>query len=340
MRLASFQIDGRELQRRRDRCRPLLPALSELPVESLSSCSACGSRQYFVLTPIDRYGLPLRAAMCMVCGLVFQVDRFTTDGFQEFYGGAYRDLVSAFKGKAEGDIPRLRAKQEIYGRSLLDAVKDRIGDSSSIQRIADVGGSTGVVAGIFSDHYGASATVVDPGARELGEADGELATVQATVEDWQPDGTYDLVLLCNTIEHLHDLAAGFAKLKSALGDDGWLVCDVADFMASCRLEGPPEVVAKVDHCFWLSLETASKVFGLLGFSVAGAAYGRVPQQVTFLLKPTAETPEVTRDPAVSGMLSELQTLRGEWLGLAQRSAGIMTASRLSSFARRLLGRGR
>ncbi len=337
MHLASFQIDGRELRRRRQRCQPVIAALRELPTESLSSCSACTSREFFVLTSTDRYGLPLRAAMCLLCGLVFQIDRFTRAGFDEFYGGAYRNLVSAFKGKAEGDIQRLRAKQEIYGRSLLEMVRDRI-SSPRFERILDVGGSTGVVAGIFCDHYGGAATIVDPASSELGEADRRFATVNATLEDWQPDGTYDLILLCNTIEHLHDLGAGFAKLRSVLGEDGWLVCDVADFMASCRLEGPPEVVAKVDHCFWLSLETARRVFNLLGFDVAGAAYGRLPQQVTFLLSPSAELASPTRDPAVVGMLSELQILRGEWLDFTYRSAGIMARTGLSSIARRLLGR--
>ncbi len=337
MRLASFQVDGRDLHRRRRRCRPLVAALRDLPTETVGSCAACASSDLFVLTSTDRYGLPLRTAMCTLCGLVFQVDRFTREGFQGFYDGAYRDLVSAFKGKAEGDLRRLRAKQELYGRSLLEMVRSTIG-ASRIERILDVGGSTGVVAGIFSDAYGAAATVVDPAARELGEIDRRFTAVNAILEDWQPDGAYDLVLLYNTIEHLHDLAGSFVKLRTVLGEDGWLVCDIADFMASCRLEGPPEVVAKVDHCFWLSLETARRIFSLLGFDVAGAAYGRMSPQVTFLLCPATETASQDRDPAVASMLSELQTLRGEWLEFSRRSEGVLKSSRWVSVARRLLGR--
>lgn len=336
MHLNEFQVSGAELANRRRRCRPIVDRLDGLPTEMVDPCQICGASEPFVLASEDRYGLPLRSALCLRCGLVYQLDRFTRDGFRDFYRGAYRELVSAFKGKDEGDLGRLVAKQRVYGGALLNVLRGRLAPER-VDHILDIGGSTGVVAGMFCDAFSATATVVDPAPDELALADQRFASAETTLEDWEVDGRYDLILLCNTIEHLHDLPQSFAKMRAALTDDGLLLCDVADFMASARIEGPAEVLAKVDHCFWLSWETAPEIFQALGFEPVWVAAGRLPQQVTFLLRPTAPQPFSERLPAASDMAGELQRLRAEWLDAAHRT-GRLSRSRFLSLVRRTLGR--
>ena len=85
-----------------------------------------------------------------------------------------------------------------------------------------------------------------------------------------PDEMQGNFLVCNTIEHFFDLRDAFKKIREVITEKSIVICDIADFMASCRLEGPPEVVAKVDHCFWLSLESAPQIFQRLGFKVEAA----------------------------------------------------------------------
>lgn len=137
--------------------------------------------------------------------------------------------------------------------------------------ILDIGGSTGLVAQAVSAALGGQATVIDPALAELELAKARgLQVVHGFVEDWQPSQQYDLVLLCRSIEHLYNLDATLTKIRDLLTPDGLFFVDIVDFMAYCRKLGSPELVSRVDHCYWLSFETAEQYFAKLGFVVAYA----------------------------------------------------------------------
>src|ERR1051325_6162643 len=59
-----FLIGPAELRIRRDRCRELVSALDGVPRQMVARCNACGAEQNAVIAYNDRYGLPIRTAVC------------------------------------------------------------------------------------------------------------------------------------------------------------------------------------------------------------------------------------------------------------------------------------
>jgi SAM-dependent methyltransferase len=155
--------------------------------------------------------------------------------------------------------------------------------------LLDVGGSAGVVARQFADAFGYHPTLFDPAPDEVkaARALGVEASV-ATIEDFRCDRKYDLILLCRTVEHLFDLRFALNKIRSLLAPNGLFYCDFSDFMEVCRREGPPEATTKVDHCYWLTQETAPSLFRSIGFEIVCINTTMSPEQVGFLLR--AEEP--------------------------------------------------
>jgi SAM-dependent methyltransferase len=301
-----YQIHPSELLRRRRRCRPVVEGLLGLEREMVSRCNVCGSNQSIVLSPCDRYGFPFRTALCPRCGLVYSLDRFTREGYQHFYStGGYRSLITRFKGR-EQTIGRIQSSQVNYSANVIHAVQGYIPQSKG-KRLLDVGGSTGWVAREFVRAFGFRAVVLDPAPQEI-RATERLGIEGAvgTIESWDTEERFDLILLCRTVEHLFDLRAALTKIRALLQPDGLFYCDVSEFLETCRREGAPEAATKVDHCYWLSQETAPLLFRSFGFDVVSVNLTLPPDQVGFLLRAGAPGPQ---EPVVSGAWLEEQVRR-------------------------------
>src|SRR5689334_13049226 len=114
----NFLVSPAELESRRGRCRSVVDSLTDSPRQFVASCNVCGSVNSCVLAYHDRYGMPIRTAMCTACGLVYLMDRLTQDGYSDFYrDGAYRKLTSAFAGSV-ATIEDLQADQGAYAQNL------------------------------------------------------------------------------------------------------------------------------------------------------------------------------------------------------------------------------
>ncbi len=258
-----------------------------------------GSKEKAVISKEDRYGFPVRGAMCLTCGLIFMLDRFTAEGYARFYRrGDYRSLIASFKNKPQ-TIRRIRAAQKEYAANLIHSLEGHIAPETA-HRLLDIGGSTGLVAEEFVLRYGFNATIIDPAPDEVAavKAPG-VDTVVGSIETWDAGEKFDLILLCRSIEHLFDLRAALTKIHHLLKPDGLLFCDIADFIEICRREGPPRATTKIDHCFWLCQETMTPIFRSMGFGLAAMFSTLPPDQVGFLFR--------KRPPA------PLQPVSNEWI---------------------------
>ena len=143
--MGRFLVNPAELKTRRERCEPVVQMLKAIPRQMVSQCNACGSEQNAVIAYHDRYGLPIRTALCTSCGLVYMMDRFTQDGYSDFYrDGAYRKITSAFAGSV-ATIEDLQADQAQYAKNLSRFLDGRLPARPNV-RLLDVGGSSGEVA--------------------------------------------------------------------------------------------------------------------------------------------------------------------------------------------------
>lgn len=312
--MGRFLVSPAELKIRRERCAPVSQALQGIPRQRVDRCNVCGSEQNAVIAYHDRYGLPIRTAMCTSCGLVYMMDRFTQDGYSEFYlHGDYRRITSAFAGSV-ATIEDLQADQAQYATNLSRFLDGRLPDRQNV-RLLDVGGSSGEVALELVRRLGVEATVLDPSQEEIEAARRHgLNGVVGSAETWETNEQFDLVMMCRTIEHLFDLRGTMAKIRRLLRPDGLFYCDFLDYMELCRMTGHPQTVSKVDHCYWMTMDRAPELFRSMGFEVVSLHFVPKPQHIGLLLRQCEATAlEPMPWSEVHPILRDLQQIVTEWL---------------------------
>jgi SAM-dependent methyltransferase len=234
--------------------------------EDVRRCNLCDGERLVELCRSDRYGFAQRAVLCARCGLGFLAPRLTAGAYARFYEDTYRPLVSAYHGRTI-DAVTVQDDQRGYAAELVAFLQATL--PAAPGSILDVGGSTGLVAGAVRDALGGETTVLDPAPDELAVAAAAgMETIEGFAEDLDAAGrTWDLVLLCQTIDHLLDVRSTLATLRSVTAPGGRAFVDVLDLeyalVAKERIEG----AVKVDHPYYLTRATAAAFFAQAGFDV-------------------------------------------------------------------------
>ena len=233
--------------------------------EDVRACNLCGNARLIEVARRDRYGYHSHLLVCSRCGLGFISPRPTAAAYAAFYRDVYRPLVSAYHGRVI-DAETVQQDQRGYAadlRAFLDATLPRRPGS-----VLDVGGSTGVVAAAFRDDA-TEVTVLDPAPEELEvAARAGMETVAGFAEDFDPGSrTWDLVLLCQTIDHLLDVRATLEAIRRFIGSDGWAFIDVLDVAWVLARQGSVEGAYKIDHPYYLTRATAGAYFESVGLSI-------------------------------------------------------------------------
>jgi len=236
-------------------------------LEPVAACNLCGSNEHVLLTNRDRYGYPATMRMCVRCGLGFLSPRLTRSEYAVFYECVYRPLISAYRGRRI-DAETLQQGQRAYARKLLRFLSRTL--SAQPASVLDVGGSTGVVASALCAAFEAEGTVLDPSPEELAvAASAGLETMPGFVEDFDPGPRrWDLVLFCQTIDHVLDVAASLAVLRRSVAEGGRVWVDVDDLMTVVARTGSLVEAVHVDHPYYLTRDTARAFFSQAGFEVA------------------------------------------------------------------------
>jgi SAM-dependent methyltransferase len=234
--------------------------------EHIRECNLCRGRRLVEVSRVDRYGYPAVFTMCARCGLGFISPRLTAPEYAAFYDGVYRPLVSAYHGRLI-DAQTVQVEQRGYAEELGDYLERALVHAP--RSIMDIGGSTGVVAAPLRERFGAQATVLDPAPDELAVAERlGMETVAGFAEDYDPAGrTWDLVLLCQTIDHLLDVRATVGAIRAMLAPEGRAFVDVLDVGFMMRRRGSIEGAVKIDHPFYLTRHTARALFTASGLAV-------------------------------------------------------------------------
>src|SRR3954468_5488371 len=311
--MGRFLISPADLKQRRERCQNVVETLAGSQRQLVTRCNVCGSEHNAVVAYSDRYGLPIRTAMCTSCGLVYMMDRLTQDAYSDFYrDGAYRKITSAFAGSV-ATIEDLQADQAQYAKNLTRFLDGRLPNRKHV-RLLDVGGSSGEVALELVNRLGLEGTVLDPSQEEIEAARKHgLKGIVGSAETWDTEDRFDIVMMCRTIEHLFDLRATMEKVRRLLCPRGLFYCDFLDYMELCRMTGHPQTVSKVDHCYWLTLDNAPALFRSLGFEVVSLHVVPKPQFIGLLLRQcTPEAAEPMQWNEVQPLIRDLQHIVTDW----------------------------
>jgi SAM-dependent methyltransferase len=234
--------------------------------EEVRRCNLCAGARLVAVSRVDRYGFDQPAVVCAGCGLGFLSPRLTEAAYADFYQATYRPLVSAYHGRTI-DALTVQDDQQGYATELVGFLRPAL--PAAPATILDVGGSTGVVAGAVRDALGGRPSVLDPAPEELAvAAEAGMETIHGFAEELDAAGrTWDLVLLCQTIDHLLDVRGTLAALRAATASDGHAFIDILDLDYALEGQGTIEGVVKVDHPYYLTRVTAEAFFSTTGFRV-------------------------------------------------------------------------
>ncbi len=232
--------------------------------EPVGSCNLCGSTDFAELSKRDRYGFCASLVMCRRCGLGFISPRLTAAEYGTFYDSVYRPLVSAYHGRRI-DPETVQIDQRGYANELVFFLQETLARPPAT--VLDVGGSTGIVAAAVRAAFGSNATVLDPAPDELAVASGAgMETIAGFAEEFHPAGRrWDLVLLCQTIDHLLDVRSTLESMRRMTAEGGHAFVDVLDLLLVARKNGTVESAAKIDHPYYLTHATASALFLRTGY---------------------------------------------------------------------------
>jgi SAM-dependent methyltransferase len=231
------------------------------------TCNLCGSERHVEVSRRDRYGFESTLRVCARCGLGFLSPRLTRAEYSSFYAGVYRPLVSAYHG-ALIDDETVQLEQRKYAAELVLFLQRTLVEPP--RGVLDVGGSTGVVSGIVGDAFATqAATVLDPSPEELAVAAAAgMETVLGFAEDFEPgDRRWDLVLLCQTVDHLLDVFRALETVRRSVTPSGRVFVDVLDVGFVTRRAGAVECAVKIDHPYYLTRATACAFFDRTGLDI-------------------------------------------------------------------------
>ena len=267
------------------------------PRERIDACNLCHGTRFVTLTHRDRYGYPAAASGCARCGLVFLNPRMTARAYGRFYDGIYRPLVSAFHGRLI-DAQTIQDEQRAYAADRADMIRPFLRDLG-LRSMLDIGGSTGVVAGHFAKEFGLTGTLIDPAPLEVEQARAfGLETITGLVEEHDfGRRQFDFVIICQTVDHLLDVAGTLRRVRELLTDGGHLFIDIVDFRAAYLRGWSIEDATKIDHPYYLTQNTMEAYLRRAGFGIVTVDYAADHLHVSYLCRLANAAPDALPDPA-------------------------------------------
>lgn len=275
---------------RRERIAALAYDYATQPREAVDACNLCGETRLVVITHRDRYGYDAQAHACSRCGLVFLNPRMTAAAYARFYDGIYRPLVSAFHGRLI-DAQTIQAEQLEYAVERANLLRPFVA-AGRAATLLDIGGSTGVVAHHFAREFGVHATVIDPAPLEIEQARRlGVETITGLVEEHDfGDRRFDLVIICQTVDHLLDVSGTLRRVRQVIAPNGLLFIDIVDFRAAYLRNWSVEGAVKIDHPYYLTEPTMDACLRRAGFEVRRVDYAADHLHISYVCRPAEAHP--------------------------------------------------
>ncbi len=301
------------------------------------SCACCGTvGEDMLIASVDRYGLPLDTVLCSACGTL-RINPYPDDqGLADFYTLHYQQMYAR-----SDDRPGYFAKQQGYGRRVLEAVRDWLpADALVFEAGCGAGGALDVLrqSGYRVAGCDYSQELVDYGcSRGLSLHWGPPTEVLKTLP------APSLIYMHHVFEHVReplDQLVGLRELLAPWGKVLIIVPDVSRIDEFPFPAGDLRLFLHIAHRFNFSLAGFRQLAARAGFEVESLQQRDASQSPEFwaLLTPSKDpmsTPQLQE--AGSEMLSYLR--RTEWMRSLHLTRGqiVVLLQRISGKLKRFLG---
>ena len=282
------------------------------PRRAVERCNLCGGERFVILAHHDRYGYPAEAHACADCGLVFLNPVMTAAAYGDFYAGVYRPLVSAYHGRTI-DAQTLQPEQRASAADRAAFLRPFV-TAGGARTLLDIGGSTGIVAHALASEFGLQATVIDPAPLEIEEARRlGLETITGLVEEHDFGARrFDIVIICQTVDHLLDVATTLGRVRRLLTSGGLLFVDIVDFRAAYLRNWSVEEAVKIDHPYYLTDPVMTAFLRRTGFEVLRTDYAGDHLHIGYVCRPgVAEESARPERESVTALLREVRQVQNE-----------------------------
>lgn len=260
------------------------------PEEAFQFCHICEDTQP-VRRQANRRGLPLWR--CGRCGLIFQHPQPTAAQLVRLYDRSYYEAWDLFHSEEV-----VRAQKLAHFSCL---IRDWIGNGGGL-RVLDVGCGTGffLEAAQTAGHEAFGVELSPYASRLAIERFGAHRVHAGTLHSAPfPDSTFDVVVMCDLLEHVRRPRAILEAVAALLAPGGLCIC-VTPMVGgtSFELMGPRWTHYKLEHLFYFSPRNLSALLKSEGFEVRYT--GSVKKTVT--LHYVASQFQVYRDSLLTPLL--------------------------------------
>src|SRR5206468_3084 len=148
------------------------------------------------------------------------------------------------------------------------------------------------VANHFAREFGLRGTVIDPAPLEVEQArQFGLETITGLVEQHDFAGRrFDLVIICQTVDHLLDVRGTLARVRQLLTERGILFIDIVDFRAAFLRNWSVEDAVKIDHPYYLTEAVMTAYLRTTGFEIARSDYAADHLHVGYVCRASTPSP--------------------------------------------------
>jgi 2-polyprenyl-3-methyl-5-hydroxy-6-metoxy-1,4-benzoquinol methylase len=228
--------------------------------ETVTHCPLCQSDQSTLFDERTFREHSVANRVCAYCGLVYQSPRMTAAEADAFYAAEYRQLYQGGESPNTKDLAVQRARAE----ALVNFTQRH---AVNLERVLDIGASSGLLLRAMQNKFGCTVTGVEPGNAYREYAAQSGVRMVAALDDLKGE-QFDLISMSHVLEHLPDPVGYLTHLRIT-------------FMrpASCLLIEVPNLYChdsfEVAHLSSFSATTLKQTLEKAGFGIVQLeAHGR------------------------------------------------------------------
>lgn len=227
------------------------------------SCALCQSKDYHIISKVERNFLPLQTVVCKKCSLVFTNPRPKQDWYNIFYKNYFRQF---YDGITTPTLEYANSKESLYKHhSNIELLLPYLKEKGSV---LDIGSSEGNFLRLFEEsnpNWDITGIEPNPLFAEFSRREFNLQNIVtgSFPDSLNKDDKFDLIHTSHVFEHILNPHEFLSKCYKLLNKEGLIFIDIPN--AECDIPGIRFL--HVAHVYHYSIATITSLLRIQGFNV-------------------------------------------------------------------------